>query len=432
MTGVRVSKFIATALFLSLMPFRQLLTLVFPLAIFFIGKVKRKEIVTLFFIVSYTFVVLLLSRDKLVLNQLLSLFLFFPVIFFLVFKVSLVNALSERVWGRAVSLFCHVLLVNGFIGFAQYLINPWDDAAIGFYGRGGLQMHGLAILYFFSAIYFYTFSNIKYNKIKCILALFFMLTCFYGAGLLAVFFSISLGALVGAKEKLRAFFVFFLLVAFLIFLGFVIRPEAMLYNYNNLLLFFNSISSFFGGESYVAAGMPRKLVAWLNYFEALKRSPSSFIFGFGGGGFNSRAAFLLNGEYTSLSLVPYSASQWHDVFIKPLWSSYILSQQYQDGTMNQPFSSVLSVLSEYGVFAFLFVVYLFLKLRSFLLLYASSKARGSVRVLMINVMFFYFVFICLFDNIFEYAEIVVPFFVCVFALALITCTDGGKGGVQAQ
>jgi hypothetical protein len=145
-------------------------------------------------------------------------------------------------------------------------------------------------------------------------------------------------------------------------------------------------------------------VTWILYFESIYEEPFRFFTGYGGGGFNSRAAFLLNGEHSSISFLPVSISDIHQALIMPLWSSYILSQSYSDGTMNQPFSSILAILSEYSVFGLIFSAIGFNRLRKYLLI-----EQGSSGKILINTIFIFFAILCLFDNMVEYPEIFIPF-----------------------
>lgn len=421
-------RIIPAVLLLALIPFKQVLIIFFPLLMILIGRVRQREVITLFLIFAYTLLSLFLSRDMLLLNQIVSLFLLFPVIFFLVFRVSFFERVESKGVGWGLRVFCYILLLNGSVGAVQYLMNPGDDAAIGFYGRSGLEIHGLAILYVLASIYFYANSTIKYHKTKSALALFFMLTCFYGAGVMAVFLAVSLCVILGSKNKIRAVSFLLIAVASFVSLGFIVSPKTMVYNYNNIILFFNSITDIISGNSFNSFGISRKLVAWLNYFVAIKDSPHSIVFGFGGGTFNSRAAFFLNGDYSSISFIPKSISQWHEVYIMPLWSNYILSQQYQDGTMNQPFSSVLAVLSEYGIAGLTFVFLAFKRLRSYLISQARLRQGWAIKVLLLDFMFFYIAALCLTDNILEYVEIVLPFFILLFSLPIIGAVKKKKIG----
>ena len=160
----------------------------------------------------------------------------------------------------------------------------------------------------------------------------------YGLGLI-VFISAVIVYNLSLKTMIKSAIVS-LLLAFLLALSlYYIKPKTFAYNYNNVKL---AVSYLKGDipESEVTT-IPRKLIVYKNYYELYVKEPVLFIFGSGPGTFNSRASFLLNGDYSSNKLLrrlgnnePKNAKSG----AYPLWNSKITSaERHTDGTRNQPF-----------------------------------------------------------------------------------------------
>jgi len=301
--------------------------------------------------------------------------------------------------------FCIALMmVNGVVGVIQYGLYRYDDAFIGFYGRAGLQGHGLAIIYaVFSA--FLMYDNPCFSrKVSVSVALFFLLCfllCFYGSGL--AYLTLSLCGVGAIKASLKQKIIIVLLVPLVIVLVGAISPKTLAYNLNIVFLFADSLSGYF--EGFIFSDMPRRLVFILEYFNLAVNDFTFFIFGNGPGTLNSRTSFLLNGDYSSLSILPISIHPLAAEYVFPLWGTDILSQGYSDGSMNQPFSSFFALLGEYG--AILTIAYFWVLWRAFMEL--KTKIPEEVRV-------FYLFFIGLlfmFENIIEYPEVLFSFVLIV-------------------
>lgn len=104
----------------------------------------------------------------------------------------------------------------------------------------------------------------------------------------------------------------------------------------------------------------RKLVSFEQTAKNFVSSPSSFIFGEGGGKFSSRTAYLTGGEY--VSWFPQALIYRSEKFEKnhfALWNNKALSIAFRDGTANQPFSFYNKIIGEYGAIGLLsFLLYL--------------------------------------------------------------------------
>lgn len=403
-------------LYMSILPFKQVMVAAGLCAPLIVGRLKKHELVKFFSLSCLLLIPLINSAYSNPINLVFSLLLLFPFVYLLNFSESLISNLEKINLSKFLDLFIYLLILNGSIGLVQYGIYRHDDAAIGFYGRSSLQVHGLAIIYFMAALYMISRPVKTANVIKSGLLLLFMLSCFYGAGLVAAVFALALSSLLFSKNKLKMLSISVLGLSLIGIAGWLISPNTMIYNYIVLNKFFEGISSIVFTGTADTLGMPRKLVVWLAYFQAITDSTHSFITGFGAGAFNSRAAFLLNGDYASVSFLPISISNIHSVYVMPLWSSDILSQAYSDGTMNQPFSSILAVLAEYGALGLIFI---FLGIRRFQRAINNCNEQRTQKTRYLNsVLVIFFMTLCLFDNILEYPEIVIPFF--IFAIGINT------------
>lgn len=359
---------------------------------------------------------LIFSKNPLLLNYAVSIIFLSPILLIAFFGKSIASQIDPYKLDTMTTLFFNLLLINGAIGLVQYVIYQNDDAAIGFYGRSGLQNHGLAILYTFSAVYFYCQKRQPLNTLKILLSVIYFISCSYGVGMVSVVISAVTALILISKSKIKSAVIVSILTLLLIGGLYVINKTAFMYNVNILNIFSDSITTIISGYDTQSSLIPRKLVAWLNYFRMISENIYLLFTGVGGGGFNSRASFMLNGDYTSVSFIPVSISQWHQAYIMPLWSKEILSHAYQDGSMNQPFSNFLSILAEYGIFGFTLCIWCLLKIRSFLI-----KKIPTTHTKEINALNFIFIFILtegFLDNIFEYAEIILPFFMLICWISL--------------
>lgn len=402
---------------LCLSPVRILVSAIAPAAMLLhIKKVKRGEVYALLIFLALSLISLIFSSKPLLLNYAVSILFLSPFLLMALFGRSIASQIDPRKLDKVTRIFFNILLLNGAIGIIQYIIYQNDDAAIGFYGRSGLQNHGLAILYTFAAVYFYCQKKQLLNTLKIILAVVSFISCSYGVGMMSIIISAVATSILISRSKSRSIIIVLILTAILAGGLFLINKAAFMYNVNILSIFGESINTILSGGDTQDSSIPRKLVAWLNYLNMISDNFSMLFTGTGGGGFNSRASFMLNGDYSSVSFIPVSISEWHRIHIMPLWSKFILSQAYQDGSMNQPFSNFLSILAEYGIFCFVLVIGSFMKIRNFLLEKIPSSQTKEI-----NALNFIFIFILaegFLDNIFEYAEIIFPFFMLICWISL--------------
>jgi len=139
------------------------------------------------------------------------------------------------------------------------------------------------------------------------------------------------------------------------------------YNYN---IMNNTVAMLIEGDFSDESEMPRKLTVFYNYSKVFMDDIKLFLFGTGPGTFNSRTSFLLNGDYSNNLLVKLMGASQPEYALDnayALWNRNILSIQFNDGTRNQPFSSVLALLAEYGfIFSLVLLLIVFHKIKGLL------------------------------------------------------------------
>ena len=315
-----------------------------------------------------------------------------------------------------------VLMFVNISAFMNFIINLYthsvmvDDGFVGLYGQSGLIMHTLSLINFIYCVYFFYEKKIKKST-------FFFLSgflCFYGLGL--VIFTIVIIILLLTKvsfEKIKYILISVLLFGLITAISNKINPKIFSYMKENITLTAEGFSNYSYEKQMKIARenkrtkVPRKITAFTG---GLKRMTELeiFIFGTGSGSYNSRTSFLLNGEYSKLissSKNKANRPAYAEIDIYPLWNRNI-TYQYNDGTRNQPFSSALALIVEYGFLQFLLISLLFYKL----IVRLKNNSENPV--------FFKFLIIFLIINLFTENYIEYPeFFILVILLVKIIETD---------
>jgi len=244
--------------------------------------------------------------------------------------------------------------ISNIVGFIQYIRMPHDDSFSGFYGHFTVTQNGLSIIN--SVLFFYYFKHFQIYKryVSLLLSGFFLVSTlmgFYGGGLIALLAALVLSFITFSLDKLVSLFV--KLVAIFVLLYFLIgyiSPRTLQYNKNIISRFWNQEKE----------TMPRKLIAHYYYLTAYPSNVVDFLFGSGPGTYNSRSAFVVSSpEYFAEARIIKSQSQpfYFKNYAYSLWNARN-TVQYQDGFMNQPFSSILTFLGEYGlVFTIAFLIF---------------------------------------------------------------------------
>ena len=276
-----------------------------------------------------------------------------------------------------------VLVVNNSIGLFEFLSSQlnrndqYDDAFIGFYGRSGTAMHGLSIINAAVAtLYLVSFgqsSALGWTRARLLrLALALVLgissvLCFYGLGLVIWMVMIGLMALASIR---RPAFAGLLIIYGLLMVGISAwsSPKTMAYTVSNIdqVTSNSKLDDWAGTNGNENNGksaqndalarryqhLPRKVQLFGLYYGHYWGNWHLLILGSGPGTFCSRVTFLLGGDFSTKKWVndlrPNAQPAFAQAYVLPLWSSKLTSMPYQDGTRNQPFSSVVAMVAEYG------------------------------------------------------------------------------------
>ena len=324
------------------------------------------------------------------------------------------------------SLSSKVLLFVNFsalINFLFVLISGQGLLDDGLYGRSGLSMHTLALVNFIYTSYFFVQKNFKTGIIFFLSAI----LCFYGLGTLIFIFTVLIVLILNLNKRYFKYLIVSPVLIIIVFSLLVkIKPTAIHYlneNIDRAVHSFTKYNNKFDNEMdrverFLTTKTPRKILAFRSYFEKITNSKSNILLGIGPGTYNSRTSFLLNGEYTKNPIFKKISSEppLAVKYIYPLWNSKI-TYQYNDGTRNEPFSSFLSVLSEYGLIITLMLIYLLFKL------YQRVSKVDNRNKFFIQFIFLFFALNLMLENYVEYPEF---FLLAIIIIKPLECFDPNK------
>lgn len=141
--------------------------------------------------------------------------------------------------------------------------------------------------------------------------------------------------------------------------------------------------------------------------EIYSDNPKYLICGLGSGYYSSRVSFILSGEYLwqgEHELLGIQNNKRFDKYLRPLWNDNIRFNTNLNGTIFQPFSSIITIFSEYGLIALL----------AFILIMVNLYVRTKMDL---GKIFIIFSFGMLFlDNFIEYPRISTPALVYILYL----------------
>ncbi len=338
---------------LLLTPLRAAFILVAPLVVYVTFNLffertfnKRTRMMTALFLAS-TLIGLLFFRTTSISNVLLSLWIVYPILFFLFAKI---NNIDDKVIRYFIQVSSIIILIIDLLGIILgFVLGFYSDFMTRSYGSHFAGMNGLAIL---NAIYLLYYIN-KYKKtanIKAVIyALFFALgVVVCECGLVLVCFILALVVIYSLRLKI---IYVPLLVVFVFSIVYFISYVSQDYEYYK-----NTLSLLMDKDIWEYNF--RKIMVFINYKAVLEDNPMSFILGNGPGSYNSRIAFLLNDDAQNpfTAVFGHSMPVYHSLYVYPLWDqSEVNIEAFNDGSRNKPFSSFLSIISEYGIIMFILV-----------------------------------------------------------------------------
>jgi hypothetical protein len=332
--------------------------------------------------------------------NLLSFYFFVPFIL-LIFAAPPVSERNHlKMLMDALAIFA---VINNLIGFGQYIHRPNDDSFSGLYGTFTVSQNGLSLIN--TLLFFYYFSLYLSNKrtLILVLSLFFLFSMvmgFYGAGLI-----VMLVALVLTFLRIRLVNIIRIVILSLLTLGIfyllmqLISPLTLEYNVNIIKKFTSGTGS----------ATPRKLVIFDNYLTAYSRHLDDLLFGSGPGTFNSRTAFMVGSPtYFNVDIIKSDIQPFYfRNFAYTLWNPSNTGPY--DGFMNQPFTSILALLGEYGlIFTLTLSFLLYRKGKYWIDLGHNYAAEFEVTAefRMYKFALFFLVLLIIIDNYMEYPEII--------------------------
>jgi len=323
--------------------FRVSLLVIYPLLVLtvFIG-LKWKLDRNAYYLLSLLLVCWLLSfRHGLFLKyNAVSLYFFIPFLLLILARPKPVARPGMKLLMSALTIFA---VINNLIGIAQFIAFPNDDSFSGMYGRFTVSQNGLSLV---NAVLFFYYFNVYLARKRTLpllssgFFLFSMVMGFYGAGLMAVMLTLVLTYLkIRLKNILMVILITVVVMAAVAALMQMIAPATLEYNVEIIKRFLYATGS----------NVPRKLIVFKNYISAYPQNFFDFLFGSGPGTFNSRSAFMVGSPtYFHLDAIKSDAQPpYFSNYAYPLWNE--TNTGPYDGFMNQPFTSILSLLGEYGV-----------------------------------------------------------------------------------
>tara|TARA_R110002033_G_scaffold133508_1_gene173546 strand:- start:4846 stop:5886 length:1041 start_codon:yes stop_codon:yes gene_type:complete len=314
---------------------------------------------------------------------------------------------SIELWMSISSIVLMLVNFTGFINFIYVYISGnglLDDAFNGLYGRSGLSMHTFSLVNFIYCTYYFTKANYKR-------AIFFLLSgfmCFYGLGVLLFVGALGIVFLINLNKKYFKYVILLPLSSWLIiFISTKINPTAFSYMNENIEKVIRVVrdkqpyeSELSDVKKFKTVKTPRKIMAFEGGLRVLS-NPKFLLFGVSPGTYNSRVSFLLNGEYTRNKIFKNIKNRpiYANEDIYPLWNKNI-TFQYNDGTRNEPFSSILALMVEYGILQTLLICFLFWQS------FWRVKDQNRKHKFFIQFLFVFFFLNLLTENYLEYPEFI--------------------------
>lgn len=369
------------------------------------------------FRISSSFIILLIIAGiSLILSLFDNLFLkykFLSLYYMIPFLLLLFSEpVPERVQnGNSLQIFIKCLslvaIINNCIGFIQIILNPEsDDSFIGLYSQYSISMNGLSLINTTLAFYYFISYSHKRKLATLFFSIFFFICgviSFYGAGLVVCLVAFMLSHLVlNLKKIFKPALIAFVSLGSLYFLILLFKPQIIDYNVANI----KRIATF------DAKNGPRKIISFYNYAISYPKNAKDFLFGSGPGTFNSRSAFMVGSPsyFSSVHLIKDEDKPYYfENYAYPLWNESNTSQQlFLDGFRNQPFSSILAFLGEYGfLFTATFLFLYYLHYRKIAKFYRKNKYNEDAAVYFRYIKFLIILLplLLLIDNFYEYPEI---------------------------
>lgn len=301
-------------------------------------------------------------------NGVVALWIYIPLFILMFCKVTKDN--KEIDVCKFIEVIRKILIVIDIVGFiCRFIIYKTVDEFGIPYGRHFQYVSGLAMMNAFYIFYYFTkiiHNSKKYKKVDISYFLFFLssfIFCFYGLGVLCLISAMAIFFMLKLNIKSVLYSIITLLIIFYSMKKF--DSDVIDYNKQNINVVVDNNSGYSNA---------RKVLMFINYYHFADEYPLDAFIGVGGGGYNSRVAFLLNNDSENIftMLFGHHMPVFHVKYSYPLWNnSFVSYESYTDGTRNKPFSSLLAILAEGGVLVFLIFVGVWIK--KIIYIYKKSK-----------------------------------------------------------
>ena len=351
------------------------------------------------------------------LNYFISTFLILPIFLFLTSRYRRSsNVIKTKHFKSFFKKFTYLLIfvnVTALI-YSQFFISSnqnYEDAFTGVYGGSGFGAHTLSIINFLVCVYFFfTKSYLKF--------LFFLVSGilgFYGLGLIIFILAFSTTFIYKMRKYWRTALKVIFSVIIIGYSIFIFNPKNFTYINKNInyakesLVNYNYSNQMDKANNMQITRIPRFITFVVGSIKLVSDDFKVLLLGTSPGGYNSRTAFLFNGDFMSNKFLKENFNNrtvYHSERVFPLLNRTYLKRPYNDGTRNQTFSSIISVLVEYGVL-----------IGGILIFWFFSKARNIVKVSKTanpnlsqyaNFLSIFLFILFLFQNYLEYPEIMLP------------------------
>lgn len=279
------------------------------------------------------------------LSVVLSCILLLPMLF-LLFSHPQKKYLQQ--WPNSLTKpFIVVLVIIDSLGFLFWLRYGGDEFGLA-YGRHYEYVHGLAMINTFMLLWYlmkYFYGQMKLRD--WFLGGFFTaswLCCSFGLGFLCLLLTFVILLLLARKFKVLLLLASLLAGAYLL-----LQTSTFDYERENIIKAQEKTDA-------------RKITMFEDFLKLTIHDPQMMFIGTGPGGYNSRTSFLLSGENNNI------INRWFDrieppyykKYIYPLWNNTFVSQEeYTDGTRNKPYSNLVSLWAENGIFFLLLFIWMY-------------------------------------------------------------------------
>lgn len=333
--------------------------------------------------------------------KLLSLYYMVPFLL-LLFAVPSDKTMQEKgLLEQFIGILSIVATINNVVGYVQFIKNPSDDSFVGLFSLYGISLYALVLLNtVLFAYYFVSYRNSK-KRTDLIKSIFFLLSGFmgfYGSGLMVFLAAFAMSFLTFRfSAVIRIAFIAIISIVAAYYLISILRPEALYYYEVSI----KRLMQYDKSES------PRKIIAHHNYVRGYSGDAKDLLFGSGPGTFNSRSAFMA-GSPVQFNAIPFLKSDKQPYYFKqyiyPLWNHTNTSAaKYEDGFRNQPFSSILAFLGEYGLIFTLIFFWSLLEYYNRVKKLCKTNEQGHFKWLFKFLLLFLLLLLCI-DNYYEYPE----------------------------